>query len=371
MQRSSALVLLAVLVGCGDDTDNASPTDVDGTTADAGDVTDDTEDVADDDTGALNDASDDEGLDTAPAPETFTVVTFNTGGSARGDGADNAGFGATQAELSDEWYGNGIAWSTFVDDAARWFEDHPADLVAFQEIFDVSRCSEIPDDAREGFVCETYAEGDPGVPQRLLGDGWQIACHPGKADKCIAVRRTFGTIRGCDDAWCPDAARGAVIFGCSSGARVASVTLDLAQGGELTVINVHGTSGFRPEEQACRVQQIEHIFDGIGDDAPLASGRRHLILGDFNTDPARMLDGDASARLWREYVGEGHPFHWITPDDADTPGTYGGLFTIDHVVSDAAVGTCAAPPRDGDGAVMPWTFFDHRPWRCELTLEDP
>ncbi len=367
MHRSSAVTLTAVLAACGGDT----PESGDGELSDTGtsDADAGASDVADADTGALLDA-----VDAAAEPDTtptltFRAVTFNTGGSARGDGADNAGFGADQAELSDAWYGNGIAWSTFVDDTARWFEQNPADIVAFQEIFDVSQCGDIPAEAHEGFVCESWSEGDATVPQQLLGDGWQIACHPGKADKCIAIRRAFGTIRGCDDALCPEAARGELIYGCGRGARVAAVTVDLSAGGELTVINVHGTSGFSPEEQGCRLRQFEHIFDAIGDDEPLASGQRHLILGDFNTDPVRMLDGDASARYLREFVGDGLPFRWITPDDADAPGTYGGLFIIDHVVSDAAVGTCVAPPRDGDGAVMPWTFFDHRPWRCELTIE--
>lgn len=363
MQRSSALVLLAALAACGDGADNTLVADAGDATPDAGDV------IADAAPDAAPDAAD-TGADPDAAPAlTFRAVTFNTGGSANGDGEDNAGFGSAQAEVSDTWYGNGLAWSTFVDDTARWFEQHPADIVAFQEIFDVGQCGDIPAEAHDGFVCETWTEGDETVPQRLLGDGWQIACHPGKPDKCIAIRRGFGTIRGCDTALCPDAARGEPIFGCGNGARVAAVTVDLSAGGELTVINVHGTSGFSPEDQGCRLRQIEHIFDGIGDSEPLASGQRHLILGDFNTDPARMLDGDASARLWREFVGSGLPFHWITPDDADAPGTYGGLFIIDHVVSDAVEGSCVAPPRDGDDAVMPWAFYDHRPWYCELTLE--
>ena len=47
--------------------------------------------------------------------------------------------------------------------------------------------------------------------------------------------------------------------------------------------------------------------------------------------------------------------------------TYGGIFNIDHVVSDAFDGSCwSAGVTEGHPAVMDAVFFDHVPVVCDV-----
>ena len=308
----------------------------------------------------------------APQPIlTATFVTFNTGttdGLPHDDPPDD-GFGSEQAAISDEWYGDGLSWLAAVDAATSFFAEVKPDVVAFQEIFYSGECEAIPEELRTGFVCETFAPGDPTVAQVILGQGYQVACHLGKSDKCIAVRRAFGTLRGCDADLCLDGLDGAEIEGCGSGSRVGRGVIDLSRGGELTVVNVHGSSGFTDADLDCRQAQFEQLFIDLGDGEPAANGERNLIMGDFNTDPARAAFLDWSARRLNELVSESPGFHFVTAVGEDAPPTYANAVNIDHVISDRLEGSCVHPgATPGTQPVASFVYFDHVPAVCVLEL---
>jgi hypothetical protein len=303
-----------------------------------------------------------------PDPLTATVVTFNTGtteGIVPG-GEPNGGYGEEQAGWSDLYYGDGLAFEAVIADAQAFFTREDPDIVVFQEIFYSGLCPEIDPEFTPGFVCEHWQPGDPTVAQRILGDGWQVACHPGKDDKCAAVNRRFGTFAGCDDDFCLEGLDGGEVEGCGSGSRVARGLIELEVGGTLTVVNVHGSSGLSSDDQGCRHQQFQLVFEDL-DGAPAANGDRNLIMGDLNTDPGRLGDADPSAVYFAQQVEQGG-FHFVTDVGPDAEPTY-ALVNIDHVVSDAFEGGCRTPGlTEGDPPVSDIVYFDHRPEVCDVAV---
>jgi endonuclease/exonuclease/phosphatase family metal-dependent hydrolase len=303
-----------------------------------------------------------------PAPLSLVAMTFNSGTSEGmpHDAAPDDGYGEAQALLSDEFYGDGLAWQRAVDDARAFFDEVRPDVVGFQEIFHSDECAQIPAEGRPGFVCETWQAGDPTVANVILGEDYQVACHQAYSDKCLAVRRAFGTIRGCDGDLCLDGLDGKRVETCGSGSRVGRATIDLAEGGELTVVNVHGSSGLTTEDQLCREKQFETVFDDL-DGEPAINGARNLILGDFNTDPGRWYFSDPSALIIAERVSEtGLRFHSDVGEDAEP--TYLGVANIDHVISDAFEGGCwVGGLTPGKPSVTDMVYFDHLPVVCELS----
>ena len=307
-------------------------------------------------------------VEARPVPLTLTVVTFNSGtteGLAH-DGEPDDGYTSAHAALSDQYYGDGLAWVPAVQAATAFFAQVQPDIVVFQEIFYSGDCAEIPAEARADFVCESYTSGQPTVAQVLLGDGYQVACHIGKTDKCAAVRTAFGTFAGCNESLCLDGLDGAKVDGCGGGSRVGRGTIELATGGTLTVVNVHGSSGFKEEDIDCRKRQFEQVFVDL-DGQPAANGVRNLVMGDLNTDPARALGADASADRLADFAGGGKAFHFITAVGLDAPATYAGFFNIDHVLSDSLVGDCWAAGNEPHPAVIDAVYFDHQPIVCTVT----
>ncbi|MFN3199250.1 MAG: endonuclease/exonuclease/phosphatase family protein [Bradymonadia bacterium] len=302
-------------------------------------------------------------FDMAP-PETlsFTVVTFNTGSAPEldHDGPPEDGYGPAEAELTDTWYGNGLAWMERVNEAAAFMADLQPDLVAFQEIFHPGDCAEVPSEHHGGFVCDGWSPDQPTVAQRVLGDGWQVACHPGKPDKCVGVHRRLGMWAGCEGALCLEGLTGEGVDGCGRGARVASGVLQLVDGRALTVVSVHGTSGFEAESIQCRRAQVEQALTLAGE-GPV------VILGDLNTDPGRAAGVDESAGRWVSAVeGEGG-LRFISEVGRDVEPTYAGLFNIDHVLARGLEGACvAAGLPGGPPPVTEAVFFDHVPIICDL-----
>ena len=179
------------------------------------------------------------------------------------------------------------------------------------------------------------------------------------------MRKAWGSIRDCDDDVCMDGLAGFAVEGCGSGARVARAVVDLAGGaGEITVVNVHGSSGLTGDDADCRVAQFEQAFVDLGDGEPGTNGARNLVLGDLNTDPGRFGGIDASAARWNELTRD---FTTHTDAGPNATPTYGGLTNIDHVVSDAFVGDCTHPGADGSDPVLAATYFDHVPAVCRLS----
>ena len=339
MRHLTLLLLLTSLVGCDDTSESDGGVDLDGA---------------------------------VPGDFRFTVVTFNSGttlGLAH-DGPPADGYTMDDAITSDTFYGNGLAWTPAVDAARSYFASVDADIVVFQEIFNSDGCETIPATARAGFVCDGWMPGDPSVIQRVLGPRYQVACNLGKPDKCLAVRNTFGRIRGCAGDICLDGLDGAPVSGCGGGSRVGRGVIDLVGGGELTVVHVHGTSGIEAADQGCRTAQFEQVFEDF-DGAPMANGVANLVMGDFNTDPVRAAASDPSAARLRELVDAGG-FGFVTDIARSSPATYLDLFNIDHVISDVFVGACVAEGiTPGTDAVTDAVYFDHVPIFCELAGEHP
>jgi hypothetical protein len=307
----------------------------------------------------------------APDATALRVVTFNSGTSEgmNHDAPPEDGYTSAHATTSDTWYGDGLAWSPAVAATRSFLADAAPDIVAFQEIFWSDLCADIPADAHADFVCESWQTGDPTVALDVLGEGWQVACHPGRPDKCLAVRTDVARIDGCEDAFCLEGLQGERVDGCGSGARVDRARLVRDDDPDwLTVVSVHGSSGITADDQACRVAQVDQVFVEM-DGAPGVDGARNLVLGDLNTDPGRFGDFDPSAVRWNEFVGEGADFRFHSEVGADAPGSYQGVADIDHVMSDALMGGCRVAGLDPDlPDVLDAVYFDHRPVVCDLTL---
>ncbi len=307
-------------------------------------------------------------------PTRLVAVSFNTGtteGLAH-DAPPDDGYGAREAAWSDAHYGDGLAWRPAVEAAEAFFSTLRPDVVALQEIFDPAACPQVPLEARAGFVCETWTEGAPSVARRILGPDYAIACFPGKPDKCLAVRRAFARLEGCVGEDCSGALTGFPVEGCGRGARVARGRLQLEDGSRLSVVALHGSSGLKPEDVACRVAQLDQVFVELGDGRPGVDGTRNLVLGDLNTDPFRLAGGEASADRFRAHAGPGTAFTVHTWAGPDAPPSYGGLLDIDHVASDAFDGDCWTAGVDpGHPAVFEPVYFDHRPRVCSLVARGP
>jgi endonuclease/exonuclease/phosphatase family metal-dependent hydrolase len=299
----------------------------------------------------------------------FVAVTFNTG-TTDGMGFGGPGdYGEEQAALSDEWYGNGLAWWSVIEDTREYLAELGPDVIGFQEIFHPGECEDIPVEAHAGFICETWEPGDPTVAQLILGAGYQVACHPETYDKCVGIRRVFGTLRGCDEDLCLDGLRGTRLQGCGSSARIGAGVIDLVDGGELTVVNIHGTSGFAERDRDCRVAQFAQVFEdlGLGDGRPAADGARNLVFGDLNTDPGRLAGTDPSAAYWSEHAGEGRRFRHLSDVGPDALPTYADVLNIDHVAADELRGSCWAAGITPDRPPVTATvYYDHVPIVCDV-----
>ena len=304
-------------------------------------------------------------------PLTLVAVTFNTGTTLNmgHDLPPDDGYTSAHAKLSDQYYGDGLAWHKAVTATKAWFAQVNPDVVVFQEIFYAGDCPGIPQTAYKDFYCETWKAGDPTVAQEVLGTGYQVMCHVGKSDKCAAVKKSFGTFQGCKTDFCLEGLEGFPVKDCGSGSRIGRGTIDLVGGGTLTLVNVHGSSGVNGDDMDCRVKQFEQVFVDLGDGKPAASGVRNLIMGDLNTDPGRVALFDKSAARWNDFVGSGKKFHFISDVGPLAPPSYSGLFNIDHVVSDVGKGSCwIAGVTAGHPVVLDAVYFDHKPVVCAVTL---
>lgn len=310
---------------------------------------------------------------TAPgeeAPRTLRAMTFNVGttlGLAHDQPPDD-GYTQAMAVQADALYNNSLSWNPAEDAVTAFLADTPVDIAAFQEIFWDGWCDDIDVDPALDFVCSRQ-DAALVQTQRVLGAGFQVACHLGKPDKCLGVHERLGRIAGCDGAFCLEGLRGSRVPDCGSGARVAAADIELVDGGVLTVVSVHGSSGLGAGDQACRAAQFRQVFEDGGDGAPLANGDVNLVLGDLNMDPYRFAGVDESADVWNAHVGEDRAFHHLTAVGPDAPPTYAsGLASVDHIASDrlAGVGDCVVPGlTEGIPAVLEATYFDHKPVICE------
>lgn len=312
------------------------------------------------------------------SPRPFTAMTFNVGttpGLPHDQGeADGTGNGYTQemADIADAEYENSLSWIPAEQALTEYLREQQLDLVAFQELYYDPWCESIEVDPTLDFVCQDYSPDRPLQVQRLLGSGYQIACAPGQEDNCIGVSQGWGRLKNCGsgpEEVCFEAFQGSEIWGCSSGLRVGAAQVELSVGLELTVVLIHGTSGFKPADIECRRQQFQQIFVDQGNGTPLATGKVTVILGDINTDPFLADKFDKSAQYWHQFVGFNQAFRYLSSDHPGGPKTYLDLFRIDHVVSDRLFGDCVVPGASpGVDPVMAGIYWDHKPVTCQVGL---
>jgi len=294
------------------------------------------------------------------------VLTFNVGsdGDAQRPATDGSHFGGELVAVADRWYGNGLSWQPGIEAVRRFLSDVDADVVALQEIFPATRCPEIPARWHRGFVCESWQPGAPGVARRILGEAYQIACHAGKPDKCLAVHRRLGHLHGCSADGC-EPLRGVELEGCGHGSRQGLGIIDLHTGGQLAIGHVHGRSGARLRDANCRKRQFSELLHIDGALHPPTPGA--IILGDFNTDPARVRWLDPSARLLARAAREAAGFRFITQTGVFARPTFLSFLNIDHVLARGFSGRCTAGGRDPALQAPPdLGHLDHSPLLCEL-----
>ncbi|HNU67818.1 MAG TPA: hypothetical protein PLC24_05050 [Myxococcota bacterium] len=298
------------------------------------------------------------------------LMTFNTGTSeANGKADPDDRYTEWHASQSDEYYGDGLAWMPAIEAAKDFIDAKAPDIIAFQEIFHSAECADIPLESRTDFICTDWRPGDPTVASIITGDDYQVMCNPGKPDKCSAVRKSFGRFRGCDDDFCLEGMTGCTVDTCGKGARIGRATIELNGGGEINLVSVHASSGFKEDEMQCRAWQFEQIFVDMCGAGPGATGDVSVVMGDFNTDPGRAVIFDPSAARLLDFVGVDKEFHFLTEVGEDVAPTYGGVGNIDHVVSNILEGSCwAAGVTEGHPPVIVDTVFDHVPIVCDVAM---
>lgn len=299
-----------------------------------------------------------------PEIDQLRVVSLNTGSgkTVKVPAEDNAGFGPEQAETADHWYGNGLAWPSVMQDLQAFFKQVDADIVGLQEIFYSGHCPDIPKSAHQGFVCENWQAGDRTVAELILGDAYQIACHPGRPDKCLAVHRRLGQFDNCDQNFCPEGLTSLDDGLCGTGGRAAGAKVHLKAGGTLSLVHIHATSGVSLRDARCRSQQIKAAFT-----SETTAPEFGLVLGDFNTDPGRLTWIDPAARTLARQARPPSHYRFISDVGFFTQPTFLSFLNIDHVLAAGMEGECWYPGRTPEEpAVSTYTYLDHTAIVCDL-----
>lgn len=303
------------------------------------------------------------------ASDTFKVMTFNVGTASmlvKGHSGLANEYGSDDALISDKYYGNGLAWKKALLPVAALIVETSPDIIGLQEVFDPEECKNIPIQYHREFICNNWQSGDLTVLQLILGDDYQVACHLNDSQKCIAVKKSFGKIRGCDSNVCLRFLEGQIFKGCGGRTRLGRAVIDRKNGESITVTHIHATSGLSIKDKDCRNKQFRAIFEDWGDGVPGASGPQNIVFGDFNTDPDRMAWMDKSAKTLSEYLNNGS-FRKINSEERQNRATYLGIVNIDHIISDSFQGDCFSPGiTAGTDYVLSYSFFDHVPSICKL-----
>lgn len=309
-------------------------------------------------------------------PLQFTVMTFNIGTSSQQlhdkDEEEGNGDGYTSAhsEEVNAHYGNNLAWNPAEQAVIQFIAENKPAIVAFNETFHDPWCEEIEPMPGLHLVCDEYTEDRPLQIERLTGDDYQVATADGKPDNTIAVRRDFGSLVGCPvNGPCLNGIKGLGVPGCSDGARIGTIEVQLMDERRVAVVVAHTNAGMTLADQQCRVKQFQQMFVDRGDGKPAAYGTVNLVMGDMNTDPFLFAGADPSADEWNLHVGPGKAFHYLSSADAGGPPTHSTTIKLDHVVSDVLSGNCVVPGEtEGVMPVMESSFFDHRPVLCTVEL---
>ncbi|MHB8874437.1 MAG: endonuclease/exonuclease/phosphatase family protein [Myxococcaceae bacterium] len=268
------------------------------------------------------------------------------------------------------------------------------DVVLFSEAFAPWLCDKVGA-VDEKHVCHpSNTQAEPEQVRRILGSNYTISCDANSGFECIAIRREFGRMKGCEDgAFCRGLSRTApVIDDCdirlgidqvdTRHASVSGVTLEV-DGKTFDALVAHPPASTAPEAAQCRRRFLPYVMEPVGSDGSVRERPAAILGGDFNLDPYRNAPTAVDVVYWNQSVrlsleGEGGP--WVSnsgPIEHDPPYWTSPLSrsTLDHVVTQGLVGRCQTlgaaqgrPPLDGaSGAEL--ERLDHLAQWCLLELK--
>lgn len=284
----------------------------------------------------------------APEPRTFTLLSANVGNTL----------------LACEGYAYKLCRIDVEERIRQRIAARAPDVVVLQEVVGRHQCAAV-DEEDPAFTChDEHTAREPSQPHRLVGSGYTVACAERGGFDCVAVKRSFGALRGCDDDGdCEPAETAPVVEGCDPGFSISAVDVELPDGGRFRVVNAHPHSGF---EAACRAAQLQQLFDHLAGPGPT------VVAGDMNLDP--FADTDESVVVWDEHVGDGERFRYHSgpaEHEPPYPTSVNPLSTgvLDHVVSDFAEGSCETlGEAPGSERLDGGEGMDHRALSCTLTM---
>ncbi len=214
------------------------------------------------------------------------------------------------------------------------------DIIALQEVLAPWQCKNIDKDKRK--VCSEPQT----IPQirRIVGDNYTIACNSRNQFECIAVKKDFGEIIGCNTGEiCSTARTVPEIDGCDNGFTISAITVKSNLRSALfDVVNFHPQS----TSATCRTKMISTALYGNNLTSSIIKEKDVILLGDFNLDPWR--DSDESVTLWKDFTnkklnGLEIKYHSGISENSPPPFTSFLFYrprTFDFILSNFADGTC-------------------------------
>jgi hypothetical protein len=215
------------------------------------------------------------------------------------------------------------------------------DVIALQEVLAPWQCTNI-NAMNKNKVCSEMQV----IPQvrRLVGENYTIVCNSRNQFECIAIKKDFGEIVGCQSGEiCHTARTIPEIEGCDNGFTISAATIKTKTPSlSFDLVNFHPQS----TSSICREKMIKAAFYGNNTTPSIIQEKKLLLLGDFNFDPWR--DNDESVATWKNFFnsgwnGEELKYHSGIAEAAP-PYFTSFLFykprTLDFIVSNFTTGIC-------------------------------
>lgn len=253
------------------------------------------------------------------------------------------------------------------------------DIVFLQELMHPSQCEGWSEtDAKK--VCFAKNEEEVNQARRLLGPDYTIICatrmrkeigHP-VGMECIGVHTNAGEIEKCKTGELCYSIENSDIPGnncnpefiiMSAIAKIKNLTIRL--------VNAHPNS----RDKYCRDYSLAQLFTRQENISTLESNQKTIIAGDFNFDPFKSTK--SSPEIWENNVGlfgSGKPFYYHSGLAENTPPYPTAYFllqkrTIDHVVSNFALGVCKTLGEAPDTTrIDGGKGMDHRAILCDMWI---
>jgi endonuclease/exonuclease/phosphatase family metal-dependent hydrolase len=247
------------------------------------------------------------------------------------------------------------------------------DIVFLQELLHPSQCERWNEKSIKKVCHKNHNNKIPNQARRILGDNYSILCaarvkedstYP-RGMECIAVNVAKGEIEGCP--------KGELCFSTENSDMpgnkcnpefIIMTTFAKINGVKIKLINAHPDS----LSKYCRDHSLSQIFSSLTDE-------KAIIAGDFNFDP--FNDKENSPIIWQQQVGSNNsrkPFHYHSGISEASPPYPTAYFllqrkTIDHVVSNFAIGKCKTlGEAPGTTRLDGGKGMDHRAILCELWI---